>query len=741
VLKQDADGHWTAELANGLLVSRCGFAVELEEAEGDGGWKIQNRKEGDPEKGGAHVTGFRLGDRLSAERRIERQDNGLRVLLKVTNISDKPVRLLKVTPFRGVVNVSPDVRVLLNDWERYYGEAGVKRLDEHGALDSAWMIDLYDPAGGKAVAAGALSGRRMFTSLRASAKDGNVHLTVTGDTRSGDRGVLLKPGRSLEADPVALIGASCPHAAVETYADWVRHYNNVQLNGLPSGWLDWYCHYGRISEQTVLANVDAIEQKLKGYGLKYIQIDDGWQKIREYTFYEQFNLHTTACSGAPWEPNEHFPNGMKGLAEAIKRKGYKVGLWLRPFCVMNEAKEYKDKKPWVLPYSPDAPMPDRACVDVSDENARQWLANLFEKITRKWGYDYVKYDFVTYDLMSNQEFDLPRHDVGTFRIKNPEVTSAQAFHEALRRFRETVPEETFLLACNCLAGSAFGVADGYRISGDVLLSEWDVTRRMLRSVAYRYYLNGVVWRNDPDVLMVGEPLPVHCAQFWASLVGLSGGMIMLGDSMPDLSEERADILRKVLPPHDGQAKPLRLFETKDPELWRLHVERDFGSWDVAGLFNWRDEPATLLFDFSEFGLSPDAPCALFDFWAGEYLGTFTGNYESQLDGSTCRVVGIRPLKDVPQVLASGYHVAQGANELRGERWDRQKHVLEVDIKAAPGSLFRLFVSNAAGCAMKSARVAGEEAECLPAGHGAAEIRFRVPQTGEGQVCIDYDSEG
>jgi hypothetical protein len=63
--------------------------------------------------------------------------------------------------------------------------------------------------------------------------------------------------------------------------------------------------------------------------------------------------------------------------------------------------------------------------------------------------------------------------------------------------------------------------------------------------------------------------------------------------MPALPEDRRDLLRKILPVAD--ITPMELYPaTADRHVWMLHVARPFGSWAVAGLFNWDNDGRELI---------------------------------------------------------------------------------------------------------------------------------------------------
>lgn len=747
-IEVDSCGAWSARYKDRKLFDGCSVRIETEGADTNPRLAFAGscRKLGEDELG--RFTGiaseFTVGDDIALTRVINvyEETGAFAVFVSIKNISgEKEIFLRKIIAADGILCIgSQDAKILVNDWERYGGDNSLKELNCEESLFSAWNVELYCKKQEISLMSGILSGKEMFTSFEVR-KDasGLIRLNVSGDVTSGREGVLLLPGGMLESDGIIMMPDESPYKAAERYSLAVSKYNRIEMKQKNmTGWADWYFYYGSNSEKTVLENLEAIDNRLKGYGIEYIQVDDGWQKIKEYTYYEPLNLTCTTSSGAPWEENEDFKGGMKQLADCIHERGYKAGLWIRPFSIMNIAKEYIDSLPWVLKHSADDIMPDRATVDISQISALEWLKLLFKKLTSDWGYDYIKYDFITHDIMINGTFGLNREKVDSFKIKNRKITSSRAYYNALKAFREGAGGDTFLLGCNCLAGNAIGLVDGYRVSGDICIFSWELTKSMLISSAYRYYMNGVIWQNDPDVLMVGDKLSMDKAIFWASFVSLTGGMILLGDCIAELPEERIGILKRILPGYGGKAKPIRLFEEAWPTVWNLPVEKEYGRWNVVGMFNWANDRREISFNLEELGIDGTKSYGVFDFWKGEYLGEFTDAFSNVLEDNTCRIISVNQLKAVPQVISTGYHVSQGGNELLDEGWDSGKQTLHIKTHGISGSSLKLFIRIPCEYKMSGVFIRNNKEFRLKSEKEILSIEFAVGQDGRDDITVSFD---
>ena len=91
----------------------------------------------------------------------------------------------------------------------------------------------------------------------------------------------------------------------------------------------------------------------------------------------------------------------------------------------------------------------------------------------------------------------------------------------------------------------------------------------------------------------------------ATVIGMSGGMLLDSDDLTRLSPERRDMLTRLLPLRGEAAVPLDLFERDLPRvLWRPDRR-------LLAVFNWDDEPADVSVPL------PVAAARLEDFWTGE----------------------------------------------------------------------------------------------------------------------------
>jgi hypothetical protein len=348
----------------------------------------------------------------------------------------------------------------------------------------------------------------------------------------------------------------------------------------PAGWCSWYYYFSHVKEQDILRNAQAIAHDYKPFGLEYCLIDAGWQVAGD-------GENGTPIGGSWTEANSKFPHGMKWMADQIRANGLKPGLWLAVFGNA-DGKFYDEHRSWFLhDEHGNAKLGTwfgTYVADFSNPELKEFLYKVYRQHTLDWGYDYFKLDGEndTRDIWGENRQ----------RAYDPSLSADEAFRETLKLIRRAMSSKpnVFFSACGPVYPTeSMGIAQAARLGGDVVGDKeppsFRGVRTALEAIRRGYYTHNIAWYGDPDVLVVRPPLTMDEARTWTSMLGLSGQLLMLSDDMAALPEERRDMLRKILPVAD--ISPMELYPAAtDRHIWTLHIERPFGSWSVAGLFNW-----------------------------------------------------------------------------------------------------------------------------------------------------------
>ncbi len=481
----------------------------------------------------------------------------------------------------------------------------------------------------------------------------------------------------------------------------------------PSGWCSWYYYYQGITEAETVKNAEWIARHLKPFGAEYVQIDDGWQ-----------GRGHGSGDNRDWNrwPADKFPHDMKWLASQIRQRGLKAGIWLTPFGQSDL--EFVKRRPGAFMLKPDGAYVDgtwegRYLVDATAPEGREYLQWLFRRLGEDWGYEYFKID--GQPLVINHY----RDNRGFFRRKNADPV--EAYRDGLRAIREAIGPHRFLLGCWGCPTAGIGIMNGSRTGGDVG-AHWKGAITALQATQRWYFTHNIAWYADPDVLNVRPPLTLPQARAWATLLGLTGQLLMASDKMYDLPEDRVEVLRRVFPATDIQ--PLDLFPRTDrPPIWDLKVANAAGQFDVVAFYNWQRRPYRAAVTWTDLGLPPDQPHIAYDFWDKRVVGVFEDGFNLLIPPTSCRAYILRPYNHRPQLLATSRHIAQGAVDLVQCAWDRGGRRLSGRSRVVGGDPYAVTVSLPPGW-----RLTGGQAGDLPCritqDRYAGSLSFMRPTSGE-----------
>jgi alpha-galactosidase len=292
------------------------------------------------------------------------------------------------------------------------------------------------------------------------------------------------------------------------------------------------------------------------------------------------------------------------------------------------------------------------CLDATHPEVQEWLSNLFAQI-KDWGYDYLKLDFLFAGAYEGMHW-------------NKSVTGIKALREGLEIIRKNVGDDTYILTCGAPLLPMVGIVNGYRIGPDISygilgvdILIWPFIKWEARNVATRYFMNGQLFNNDPDVTLVRSPsLTLEEAKTLVNLDILCNGVLMLGDELFSLTSDRVDLLtnKEILNLTNlGQtAKPLDLFEHPDEslrinllgssvgltrqlaEIWDLEIDENT---HIIGIFNWGDKAKQINLDFAKIGLTSQE-YKLWDLWGGKEIGNYFDSYAVLLNAHSSQLIKI-----------------------------------------------------------------------------------------------------
>jgi hypothetical protein len=497
-----------------------------------------------------------------------------------------------------------------------------------------------------------------------------------------------------------------------------------------------------VKEGDIVRNADWIAQKLKPYGFEYVQLDDGYDRgpTGEHFWIER------------WDPVK-FPHGPRWLADYIKSKGLRPGLWIVPNAYAGAVERHPE---WYLRFPDGGTVLDyhTPALDSTNPQVLEFLRQEFNTLD-EWGFEYYKFD---------GEHALPRYAPGIDldRLYDKSLDPLVAYQNRLQLIRETIGPRRFIEGCP--AGTplnGIGRFNSY-FTGHDLYNSWQGMYPLFSSINANAFLNHMVVyvmpgegmellppmtveeatrKRDPRVVqtartredpMAGFGVTMAEARTVVTYVSLSGVAYPMASVMSELPEERVDLLKKTLP--TVPILPVDLFSrgtdmqwdvfkhtTPDtyihnyPEILDLKVSARSGTYDVVGLTNWRSGTATRELVFADkLGLGRGSSYVVFDFWNQKLLGVFQDRIEVEVEPHDTRVLHVHPVLDRPQLVANSRHIT-GAYSILDLAWDATTAELRGSSETVPGEDYALFFYVPEGVRLSRVRATAKGLE-VPARH-------------------------
>jgi alpha-galactosidase len=504
----------------------------------------------------------------------------------------------------------------------------------------------------------------------------SLRLWANGDNARLDPGTQITTDWALmnflhldSADPLGI------------YLDAVSREHNLTPSPaeIPTGWCSWYHFFEDITAEDIRSNLSAAEELRDQASLELIQIDDGYE--------------TRIGDWDSFKPG--FPQGVAPLAEEIRRAGFKPGLWLAPFIIDRRSDIARGHPDWLLRNRLGIPVNAgynwghiQTALDLTHPEALSHMAEVIHTAVQKWGFPYLKLDFLYAGALPG-------------RHRDPTLSRAQIFRKGLEAIRAAAGEETFLLGCGSPIGPSLGLVDAMRVGPDVN-EIWHPQYRgiklifgkeptipaainSLQGVLARAPLHRRWWINDPDCLLLrpDTSLSLDEVRTLATTIALTGGSLIVSDHIADLPPDRRQLLAALLPPMGQTPHILDWFDQAPPSRLQLDLDGPLGPWHLLALFNWESKTRQALFNPVDFFLDVENTYWGRDFWSGRV-------YELNADPAPLTPIpphGVallavrRKYGNQPQYLGSNLHISQG---LEVSSWDPTKGGLSLEL-TRPGN--------------------------------------------------------
>src|SRR5436190_3424593 len=354
---------------------------------------------------------------------------------------------------------------------------------------------------------------------------GDGSLQAVLDTESQE----LRPGESWDLEEFTYTAGKDRGKLLDSLAGRLAvNHPPLRSPAPPAGWCSWYCFGPRVTAQQVLDNLDFIAKNEPN--LKYIQVDDGYQP----------------AMGDWLETGNAFGGGVQEVLQAIRKQGFEPAIWVAPFIAEANSHLFQQHPDWFMKGDDGRPLSaDKVtcqgwrrgpgyALDGTHPEVQKHLESVFRTMREKWGVTYFKLDANFWGAMHGA------------RLYDAKATRLEAYRRGMQAVLRGAGD-SFILGCNHPIWASFGLIHGSRSSGDIS-RKWDTFQKVARQNLLRNWQNGKLWWNDPDAVTLSGTMPLEEYRFHATAIMASGGMVLSGDDLSTLPEDRLQMLKKLLPP-------------------------------------------------------------------------------------------------------------------------------------------------------------------------------------------------
>lgn len=481
-----------------------------------------------------------------------------------------PRHLVRRVLVRWRARLEMGAQVLGDHFERGYGDLEWKGLAAERILPWYFLVAEGDNNFG----CGVCTNPNAICFWQVS--DTDVSLCM--DVRSLGRGVRLD-NKELEMAQVV-----CCRGEGDAFATARALCNRMCTNGIVPekpvyGGNNWYYAYGTSSQEEILQDARRIAGWANGLENRpYMVIDACWQSSVPFTF---------SCAGGPyWKGNAAFPD-MPGLAERIRAMDVRPGIWCRPLLTTEDVPDH-----WVLRTLKG----EGNVLDPTLESVREKIGQDIARIA-SWGYELIKYDFSTYDILGTWGFEMGSALTKSTRaFEDPSVTTAQA----MKMLYQTIFESAggaLLIGCNTVGHLITGYAQIQRTGDDTSGVDWERTRKMgVNTLSHRMAQHGIFFAADADCVGITPQVPWEMNRKWLDVLSRSSTPLFVSADpkalTPQIENEIAQAFQRASQSQDLLI-PCGWTGNTCPSVWKNAVQSFEYDWNRHDRFVFNEDDIKL----------------------------------------------------------------------------------------------------------------------------------------------------
>ena len=557
-------------------------------------------------------------------------------------------------------------------------------------LDEA--ITLYNSMDRSGISMGAVGPGVSYVQFNYRVDNGKILAEIVGQMDK----ILVEPGETRISEEVLFLAQPYKEALTNLFSWMAETHNARNVREPVYGWCSWYDRYFNIDEEHILNITKSVKELKERIPLEVIQLDDGWQ-VQE----------------GDWSANKKFPRGMQFHANNISQSGAIPGIWMSPVvCSIEKPADWFQNK-------------EGRFLDPTHPEVEEFIISSVRKL-KEAGYRYYKFDY---------------NSIGDYQPNNQKMTRFEIMHHLFSLYRQSIGEESFMLACGATMRPVIGLADASRIGWDALgrWKSYPLADDSLSTLPTDVFtgitltgmsslINGKLFINDPDVTYLlpraekhiwqgpeGSFDPVKHGLNWSGLktfhsyFGLLGGMAMMSEPIYKREYQQQNALRmSEILNYPAPDKGWSMNGDIDPwgRQFGFVAERPWGGFASVVLWNKEDTASNVVLDTYTLN-SLGEKFHIWSFWDEKYLGIGNESFVARsIPAHGCallRLTRIPEKNNLPILIGSNLHISMGSAELKSVESTSGEFKIELtDAGARDGKIYiyslnQLKVKSAAGC--------------------------------------------
>lgn len=460
------------------------------------------------------------------------QQDSLQVMVATTTARPTHIHL------RWSAVVDSGILVLNDAWERSYGDLHWESLVPERVLPWYFLTASRETLNGYGVRSG--SAALCFWQI----DPGGISLWL--NVSNGGSGVVLG-NRELHAASVVTWQGERGENALGAAGSFCRRMcDSPRPPATIFGSNDWYYAYGQNTSAQIVRDAELMASLAPARGPRpFTVIDDGWKNKQAYP-------------------------DMAALAARIRDHNVRPGLWIRPL------QADAGTPPTLL--LPDARFGDntnRKADNAFDPTIPEALERVLAKVTEatNWGYELIKHDFSTYDLLGRWGFEMhAQPTLPGWSFNDCGKTNAEIIRSLYEAIRQAAGYRTLLIGCNTVGHLGAGIFDAQRTGDDVSGRIWERTRRMgVNTLAFRLPQHRAFFAVDADCVPITTGTPWSCNRQWLDLVARSGTVLLVSPQPAAMGPEQRDAVRAAFEITTGGSETISADwqNNTTPERWQF----------------------------------------------------------------------------------------------------------------------------------------------------------------------------